>query len=51
MMIEKIIIIMMMAEAAPMPISLRPKVNFCMNSAGVQVAVPGPPSVIATTRS
>ena len=43
--------IMMMAEEAPMPISLRVKVKFCMNSAGVQVAVPGPPDVIATTRS
>ena len=51
MMIEKIIISMMIAEAAPMPISLRAKVKFYMKSAGVQVAVPGPPSVIATTRS
>ena len=28
-MIEKIIIIMMMADDAPIAISLRPKVNFC----------------------
>ena len=51
MMIEKIIIIMMIAEAAPIPISLRPKVNFCMNIAGVQVAVPGRRRSCATTRS
>ncbi len=46
MMIEKIIIIMMIADEAPMPISLRPKVNFCMKSGRRPVAVPGPPSVM-----
>ena len=51
MMIEEIIISMIIAEAAPMPISLRVKVYVYMKVAGSPVAVPGPPSVSATTRS
>ena len=50
-MIAKIIISMMIADAAPMPISLRVKVKYYMKVAGSPVALPGPPSVSATTRS
>ena len=46
-----IIISMTTAEAAPTPIWLRVKVNEYMNVAGSSVARPGPPLVIAITRS
>ena len=45
------VISMITAEDAPMPIWFRVKVYSYMKTAGIHVDVPGPPSVIATTRS